>query len=139
MEAHGVSVKLDRLEDLKVGMVISVQRSFTEKWFFARVTEVNGDSARAIEDDSGVGHTLKWEGSYGTRQTGWHSTGGWHDSPRSLAMKMLAIWHPDLQLPEDFYVDMRVRAAFFKENPGIEQKIDKAETMFARFERAVQR
>lgn len=136
MEAHGVNVKLDKLEDLKVGMVISVQRAFSDKWYFARVTEVDGDFARAIEDDSGVGYTLKWEKHYGTNQTGWRSTGGWQNSARSLAHKMLAVWYPDLQLPEDFYVDMRVRNKFWHENPGIEKKIDETTAMLERFERA---
>lgn len=139
MEAHGVNVKLDKLEDLKVGMIISVRRTFSEKWYFARVTEIDGDFARAIEDDCGVGHTLKWAESYGTNQTGWHTTGGWHDSATSLAFKMLPIWYPDLQLPEDFYIDMRVRDKFWRDNPGIKEKIDKTEVMFMRFERAVQR
>lgn len=138
MEAHGVSVKLDKLEDLKVGMVISVQRTFSEKWYFARVIEVNGKYARAIEDDCGRGHTLAWDEHYGTNQTGWHSTGGWNESGVSLAYKMLPVWYPDLQLPKDFFIDMRVREKFWSENPGFKQKIEKTQEMLERFERAVE-
>lgn len=138
MEAHGVNVKLDRLEDLKVGMVISVQRSFSRKWYFARVIDVDGKRARAIEDDSGRGYTLAWEESYGTKQTGWHSTGGWSESGTSLSYKMLPVWYPDLQLPEEFFVDMHVREKFWRENPGLKQKIEKIQTMLERFERAAE-